>query len=181
MSNQLTHLNYLLLGLINNKPQSRYDLCQVIQHTPMSLLSHSPGSIYPAINKLAKLGYIEAIEQSKHVRNKKVFKIHESGRQVLIAWMMGDIESSQLINSPSIILVKLSFLDLLSKGQQALLLSNLKKQLDAEISHLSEYHNAAKPALLKGGSMAFDLALDMLKVQSKYLHNTDKIKNPKTT
>ncbi len=173
MSNKITHLNFLILGLLNNKAQSGYELCKVIQNTPMSLLSDSPGSIYPALKKLEAMAYIMGVDQQHGARKRKEYQITTTGLQALKQWLVANVKEHQLINSPSVILLKLSFIELLNTTQRKRLLQQLGSQLDQSIQRLSAYHAAAKGDLAGGGSMAFELAITLLKTQATFLNHVN--------
>lgn len=174
MSNKITHLNFLILGLLNNKAQSGYELCKVIQNTPMSLLSDSPGSIYPALKKLEAMAYITGVQQQQGARKRREFQVTAAGLQALKSWLVADVNDHLLINSPSVILLKFSFIDLLSTAQQQKLLDQLSKQLDQSVQRLSAFHTAAKGDLAHGGAMAFELAVALLKTQADFIRHANR-------
>ena len=47
-----TALEYALLGLLHQQPQSGYDLRKVFETTALGNYSGSPGAIYPALRRL---------------------------------------------------------------------------------------------------------------------------------
>jgi len=49
---QITVLGYALLGLLQQKAQSGYELRKVFAETAMGNYSSSPGAIYPALERL---------------------------------------------------------------------------------------------------------------------------------
>ena len=55
----LTALTYALLGLVRATPRTGYALRKVFEDTPMGSFSSSPGSIYPALDKLVRAELLE--------------------------------------------------------------------------------------------------------------------------
>jgi DNA-binding PadR family transcriptional regulator len=84
-------LEYALIGLLGQKPQSGYDLRKTFTHTAMSHYSDSPGSIYPALRRLQTRGWIEAdpapAHQPEDPRKRQLFRQTPMGKASLIAWL----------------------------------------------------------------------------------------------
>ena len=82
-------LEFALLGLIAQQPRSGYDLRKVFATTAMRHYSDSPGSIYPALRRLKKRGWIEAVatrpESSR--RGRTAFRPTPVGRSALKEWL----------------------------------------------------------------------------------------------
>ena len=51
-------LGFALLGLLEERPRSGYDLRKVFAQTAMGTFSDSPGAIYPALGRLEKRGLV---------------------------------------------------------------------------------------------------------------------------
>jgi DNA-binding PadR family transcriptional regulator len=75
-----TALEYALLGLVQQHPQSGYDLRKVFETTALGSYSGSPGAIYPALRRLERKGLVEGeVDSTKALRPKKVFHVTEAG------------------------------------------------------------------------------------------------------
>ena len=55
---KIPSLGYALLGLIEQKPASGYDLRKIFSSTSMKYYSDSPGAIYPALGRLEQQGLL---------------------------------------------------------------------------------------------------------------------------
>ena len=87
----VTTLGYALLGLICAEARTGYALRMVFETTPMGSYSSSPGSIYPALKSLEKLGLVTA-----QAAGKRVLHITLEGRRKFDDWLtapMGPEES----------------------------------------------------------------------------------------
>ena len=80
----MTPLSYALLGLIRMEPRSGYALRKVFETTPLGNYSSSPGSIYPALKTLEKVGMIDSRPSTAR---KTQFHITPAGSQVLDSWL----------------------------------------------------------------------------------------------
>jgi DNA-binding PadR family transcriptional regulator len=88
-----TTLEYALLGLLHQQPQSGYDLRRIFETTAMGNYSGSPGAIYPALGRLEKHGLIEGdIDTTRALRPKKVFRPTMAGTTVFRGWLAREIQ-----------------------------------------------------------------------------------------
>src|SRR5512147_2485967 len=88
MARELTTLEYALLGLLQQTPQSGYDLRKVFETSPMGHYSSSPGAIYPALKRLRTRGLISAkVDRARPLRPREVFQLRPAGRTALIQWL----------------------------------------------------------------------------------------------
>jgi DNA-binding PadR family transcriptional regulator len=89
----VTPLGYALLGLVWQEPRSGYALRMVFQTTPMGNYSSSPGSIYPALERLRKAGFVETRGPG---RGKGQYHITSRGDEVLQAWLAQPVDAADL-------------------------------------------------------------------------------------
>ncbi len=87
-----TSLEYALLGLLHQQPQSGYDLRKVFATTALGNYSGSPGAIYPALRRLEKHGLVEGeVDSSRELRPRKVFRPTAAGRSGFREWLLREI------------------------------------------------------------------------------------------
>jgi len=63
-------LDYALLGLLNKRPAAGYALRRLFQTTPLGVYSDSPGSIYPALRRLHRLGLVAGAREREGRRRR---------------------------------------------------------------------------------------------------------------
>ncbi len=81
-------LLYLLLARLTLEPQSGYDLTQWIARAAHHYWAADHSSIYPALAKLQRQGYVTFETQpSERGPKRKVYSITDAGRQVLLDWV----------------------------------------------------------------------------------------------
>lgn len=80
-------IKYVILGYINWRPTTGYDLRQVIANSEMLHWTGSSNQIYRALLDLHEEGFlsVEEIEQEKRP-SKKIYSITEAGRKALHEW-----------------------------------------------------------------------------------------------
>lgn len=94
MTKTITPLGYALMGLINGKPGTGYALRKVFETTPMGNYSSSPGSIYPALAGLERLGLVET--RGGDARGKGDFHLTAAGDAAFQAWLVAPVDGKDL-------------------------------------------------------------------------------------
>ena len=135
---QMTTLGYALLGLVQEEPRSGYALRKVFETTPMGTFSSSPGSIYPALKKLAKAGMIE--QRSPVPGGKDLFHITPLGVRNIRAWLTAPVTKSEVASSVDLALLKFAFLPSIDDAQVTLtFLNGFKSAIAEQIADLKAY------------------------------------------
>jgi DNA-binding PadR family transcriptional regulator len=107
-------LEMALLGLIAQKPQSGYDLRKTFATTAMRHYSDSPGSIYPALRRIAVRGWIETTEgkiEQADPRRKQDYQLTDEGKKVLIAWLELPVSAEDVRMQKSELMLRFAFMD----------------------------------------------------------------------
>ena len=72
-------LKYVILDLLKDQPRHGYDIIRALEGRSGGVYRPSPGSVYPTLQMLEDLGYVEATQQD----GKKIYAITDAGRQFL--------------------------------------------------------------------------------------------------
>ena len=72
-------LKYVILGLIKDKPCHGYEIIRTLEERSHGCYTPSPGAVYPTLQLLEEMGYIEVTHQN----GKKVYTITDEGRKFL--------------------------------------------------------------------------------------------------
>ena len=105
-----TTLEYALLGLLHQQPQSGYDLRKILETTALGNYSGSPGAIYPALGRLEKHGLIEGeVDSSKEMRPRKVFRPTEAGRGNFRDWLLREVERGDIERRVDELMLRFAF------------------------------------------------------------------------
>src|SRR3954469_13448892 len=130
-------LGYALLGLLQQKPSSGYDLRKIFSSTSMKTYSDSPGAIYPALRRLEREALIQgAIEEGSGLRRRQVFQLTGKGRAELKNWIAQPITPGDLTHGFGDIVLPFAFSET-AAGPAASL--DLLKSLHAALKpHIAE-------------------------------------------
>ena len=105
-----TNLEYAILGLLHQTPQSGYDLRKIFATTAMGNYSSSPGAIYPALKRLESRGLITGeIDASKELRPRKLFTPSREGKAVFRAWLQEDVGEEDVPRHLDVLMLRLAF------------------------------------------------------------------------
>jgi DNA-binding PadR family transcriptional regulator len=72
-------LKYVILDMIKDKPRYGYEIIRALEERSHGFYTPSPGVVYPTLQMLEEMGYINGIEQD----GKKVYSITKEGLQFL--------------------------------------------------------------------------------------------------
>ena len=72
-------MKYVILDLIKDKPRHGYEIIRILEERSHGFYTPSPGAVYPTLQLLEELGYIEVA----HENSKKVYAITDEGRRFL--------------------------------------------------------------------------------------------------
>jgi PadR family transcriptional regulator, regulatory protein PadR len=77
-------LEMMILQALNRKPMHGYALAQHIKEVSDDLLQIEEGSLYPALQRMLKAGWLESeMGLSAQKRSVRIFKVNEAGRKHL--------------------------------------------------------------------------------------------------
>lgn len=151
-------LGYALLGLIQQKASSGYDLRKIFSSTSLKSYSDSPGAIYPALQRLAKQGLIRgSIEAGNGLRRRQVFHLTSRGAAELKKWISQPISPDDLTGGYEEIILRFAFSDTAAgAGASVQLLKSLQSALPAQVASLHAEFEASRRFMSTSGRLAFE-------------------------
>jgi len=169
-------LEYALLGLLRQQAQSGYDLRKVFATTPMRHFSDSPGSIYPALQRLEKRGWVSSSEEKNDARKRRVFSPTRAGTGALIAWLEGPVSREDVIWRLDETLLRFAFLDANVKRPVTLhFVEQFERELAAYVRELEEHEKAFAPdARRSTGYLAFKSGVESYQARLEWLRRVRK-------
>ena len=134
-----TSLEYALLGLLHQHPQSGYDLRKVLEMTALGNYSGSPGAVYPALRKLEKHGMVEGeVDSTQALRPKKIFRPTGKGRELFRDWLLQDIERKDVERRMDELMLRFAFHSVAGSTAATLrFLESLLKQVQEYVAELN--------------------------------------------
>ncbi len=107
---RLTNLELLLLALLQPRPASGYALRKSFATTPLGHYSDSPGSIYPALQRLRRRGLVRPLpHQAANGRRTQLFTTTPKGLGELRAWLKRPITSDEVQHDPQGLMLRFVF------------------------------------------------------------------------
>lgn len=123
----------IILGMLQFKPMSSYDIKKNIEQTTSNFYNASMGSIHPALKKLAAKQAVDIQEKVENGRLKKIYTINQHGREIFNQWMS---EGINIKNNKNPTLAKLYFLGFTDKAAQMKHLTTHIALLEKQYRHL---------------------------------------------
>jgi DNA-binding PadR family transcriptional regulator len=92
-NNRKSRTVYAILGFLNSKPRSGYDIKKAIEKSVGFFWSESYGQIYPMLKKLEAEGLIEKLKDDPpSSRRRQSYAITDKGRSHLSGWLEEDAD-----------------------------------------------------------------------------------------
>jgi DNA-binding PadR family transcriptional regulator len=105
-----TRLECALLGLVRQGVGSGYELRKQFASTPMGVFSDSPGSIYPALERLRRRGWIRPLAAARGPRRRRVYVVTASGNAALKEWIRRPPRREEIARSSDELLLRFAFM-----------------------------------------------------------------------
>jgi len=158
----LTNLELLLLALLQPQPASGYALRKAFATTPLGHYSDSPGSIYPALERLRRRGLLRPLqEKPANRRRKQLFSITPKGLAELRSWLKRPVTREELQHDPQGVMLRFVFCAQLSGNASARsFVLQLGTRLQEIILELESYLRGPGKTLPVAGRLAVEQGLE---------------------
>jgi PadR family transcriptional regulator AphA len=138
-------LKYILLGLLDYKPMTGYELENWISVSAGNFWAAKLSQIYTTLKALEEEGQVTStIEPQEGRPDKRIYEITDSGRNDLKAWLLEPITALEVKKDS--LLVKVFFYE---PSEKDALLTLLRLQLHMHQQKLVEYQSQAPNAILE--------------------------------
>lgn len=104
-------IDFILLGFLMHGEMTGYDLKRYMGQSTANFYDASYGSIYPALKRLEKSGWVAVREEPTGNRVRKLYTLQASGRLRFLKWLASPLGVSKTSTEPLIRVFFLSFLD----------------------------------------------------------------------
>jgi len=74
----------LILEALEHEPKHGYRIAQRIKERSRGILDFKEGTLYPALHKLEHNGLVESYEGTENGRQRRYYRISESGHRALV-------------------------------------------------------------------------------------------------
>jgi len=161
MHSRIPSLGYALLGLLQQKPASGYDLRKIFSSTSMKTYSDSPGAIYPALGRLEKQGLVRGtVEEGSGLRRRQIFRLTPKGLAELKKWITRPVSHEDLVRGQQEVLLRFAFSEqAVGPAASVALLRSLESALQTYLPALQEELKTIKPMISTSGRLAFEFGI----------------------
>lgn len=155
---RISLLGYTLLGLLRHQQRSGYDLRKIFAQTPLTRFSDSPGSIYPALRRLAERRLIQSkIRDSSGLRRRKVFRLTSAGVAALKGWLSQPVTREDVVRGTNELMLRFAFTgETLGSVAALRFLKTFQKELASYLPALSHYLQLQEDSLTLSGRLALE-------------------------
>jgi DNA-binding PadR family transcriptional regulator len=166
----LPPLSGALLGLLHQQPRSGYDLRRLFVTTPMGHFSDSPGSIYPALRRLAAEGLIAGtVEKAKTLRPRQVFRVTPKGLERLKAWLAEPVTRERAAGRFDLLLLRFVFMpDAIGLEATATFLRDLERELTTYVADLRTFFRTQTGDMRLAGRLGFQAGLEICEAHLRW-------------
>ena len=151
-------LGYALLGLVQQKPSSGYDLRKIFTETAMGSFSNSPGAIYPALERLERHGAIASeVKDSAGLRRRRVYRLTAQGKREFKQWLAQPITRDDVVRGTGELMLRFAFMEQALGAKAAIaFLRKLRVELNAYVPGLKQFLRENGPPMPLSGMLALD-------------------------
>ncbi len=156
-------LEYALLGLLRQSPQSGYDLRKTFANTPMRHFSDSPGSIYPALRRLESRGWVvpQAESGRRNARKRQVYRLAPAGKAALVEWLRAPVCREDVIHKLEELKLRFAFLGENVDRETTLgFTAQMQSALESYVKELRTFYKSFGPGIASiTGRLAFEVGI----------------------
>ena len=157
-----TLLDFAILGLLQEIPRSGYNIRKVFEMTALGLYSSSPGSIYPALDRLQNNDLV--VKRQLKESNKNRFHITRQGVGVLKSWLLKELHKVDVERNRDELLLRFAFMEnLLTVEQKLYFLRSFQDLLGVYLKELKTYHKSEAHNLPLHGRLSFEHGIETCK------------------
>jgi len=131
-------LGNALLGLLNYRPMTGYDLKKTFDNTIDFFWSAQMSQIYRELNNLEEKGFVKSkIEEQEKRPDRKVYQLTEEGRNAFLSWL-NKFPNQLSQNNRSRFLIRVFFSSKIKLDELAFEITRYKKEKEKQIKYLDE-------------------------------------------
>ena len=155
------------LGMLTEGEASGYDLKKEFESSFSHFFAAGYGSIYPALNALARDGLVECQHIPQEGKpDRKVYRITESGREHLLAALQNPCPSHKVRSE---FLATMCFSHLMSREQIETVLENRVKEMTDYLRLFKEFETSCMDDWPPGARFVLGFGQTMMKTMREYV------------
>ncbi len=165
-----TFLDYAILGLLQRQSLSGYRIRKIFETTALGNYSSSPGTIYPALKRLKKLGLIIQGERScDQTDGPNRFAITPEGVEILVRWLAKPLEREGISKHMKETMLRFALMeDLLSEDQKVDFMKSFISETRKEIKTLETELKNEQDRMSLHAKLALEYGITVLKTNRRW-------------
>ena len=166
----LSLLEGALLGLLHDEPRSGYALRKLFATTPMGNFSDSPGSIYPALRRLATQGRIAgSVENARSLRPRQVYRLTTAGLEALEGWLREPMAPGGMREDFSALLLRFVFMpQTIGRAETVRFMATLEIELKRQVAELRKYYRQTVRVLPTSGRLGMRAGIEICAAHARW-------------
>jgi len=167
---RLSLLEGALLGLLHDEPRSGYALRKLFATTPMGNFSDSPGSIYPALGRLAAQGRIAgSVENARSLRPRQVYRLTAAGVGALEGWLREPMAPGGMTEDFGALLLRFVFMpQTIGRPETVRFLATLEIELKRQVAELRQYYRQTVRVLPTSGRLGMRAGIEICAAHARW-------------
>jgi DNA-binding PadR family transcriptional regulator len=181
MDTKASTLEMALMGLLTQAPKSGYDLRKTFSGTAWRHYSDSPGTIYPALKRLQKRGWIDSPAAPSDARQRREFRPTRKGKDSFIQWLAQPLNREAVRFETKEVMLRFAFMDgNVDRSVTLKFIEDLIAELKTHIAELQEVgtkmradvQKATGRSIVHTGLLAFEAGLVGMEAQLAWAQKT---------
>lgn len=165
---KITHVDYSILGLLNQRSLSGYQIRMVFERTALGKFSSSPGTIYPALKRLQGSKLIEKKRQLE--KDLEIFAITKNGSTALKDWILCPVTRNDVMKGIEMILLRIAFIDSTKAGKKRdKFFETAVGAIHQYIVELELYYAREASNMPLGGTLVFEHGIESYKATLRWI------------
>ncbi|RLD81962.1 MAG: hypothetical protein DRJ07_08670 [Bacteroidetes bacterium] len=171
---RITTVDYIILGLLQQQLLTGYGIRMIFETTAIGSYSSSPGTVYPAVNKLKKLGFIKDINSPD---GKKLQLTYTSqGKTELQKWLKQDISDEDIAKRMDILILRFGFMeDIVAHPEKLKFIKSFIEKISTYLKGLKNYHKQESSNMPTQGRLAFEFGIETISASLKWAKRALKV------
>jgi len=160
-----TTLEFALLGLLGQRPQSGYDLRRIFATTPFTHYSDSPGAVYPALRRLEARGWIAPHASAPtNARRRRPLRLTTGGTRCFRSWLSRLPTRDEVVHDMGALYLRFAFMSqAVPPAVPRRFLASLRELLEAHLEGLERYYAQTHRAMPPTGRLVFEHGIEEIR------------------
>lgn len=157
-----TLLDFAILGLVRLEAMTGYRIRKAFEETEMGNYSSSPGTIYPALHRMLRMGLLEKVPDEE--TGKAVYRITHEGFSTLKKWLIKPIGFHEVEREREELFLRFAFMDVVDDNNVIIgFLESFRNLLSRHIADLNRFYKEEGQYLPLFGRLAFEQGISSAK------------------